>query len=235
MRLRLKKYKYGLLALLLIPLGCDRITYKMESVEDLEEFAQNLPGSFQKSVTKGDYTFTLSYQPEALLMVNEHKYLEELYAKKASQMRINEQLSFISEQERSFSKSLHFRLTITPNGDNDLIFKEMEQGFGSYSSWLQKLLFEMQHYVEASSGGLEEIPLQHYQMTRNFGTSKSRTFLLQFPTNWNQQQLVNGEPLTIHIDEFGLGIGQLSFAFSTPLPEIEFINELQTKHESKTS
>lgn len=223
----------ALSCLVIVYTGCEPSSYTFSQIEDLEAFSRELPEQLQQTVTQGGFTFTLAYQPEDLLMLNEHKYLEELYAANASESRIKSQVSFISEQQKSFAQSLHFKLIITPDEDDDLIYKKLHQdGFGNYSAWLKKLLFGLQEHVHISTQNAQDIPLLNYQMTRSFGTNKSRSFLLHFPMTWNDEMIANGEPMTIEIDEFGLGIGKVSMTFDTPFPAVEFKNNQEHIDES---
>lgn len=200
--------------------GCSK--YEVNSLEQLEEIALAPPEELRKVITQGDFTFTIDYLATEVLLLSEYKYLKELEERKATEQAIAKQKEYITQYRKGYDSSIQFKVTITPVGDYDLIYAKMGNGFDSYSQWLQKLLFGIQEemYLETKEG--EEVPLSNYQMDRNYGTIKSRTFLLSFPIEWNGKQLLEEDQLKLRIDEFGLGTGRITAGFELPLPNIEY-------------
>lgn len=209
-----------ILLTLCISVACTK--YEVNSLEQLEEIAVSPPEELRKVITQGDFTFTIDYLPTEVLLLSEYKHLKELEERNATDQAIAEQKEYITQYRKGYDSSIQFKVTITPIGDFDLIYAKMGNGFDSYSQWLQKLLFGIQEdmYLETEEG--EEVPLGNYQMDRNYGTSKSRTFLLSFPIEWNGKQLLEEDQLKLRIDEFGLGTGRITAGFELPLPDIEY-------------
>ena len=104
----------------------------------------------------------------------------------------------------------------------------MSEGYRAYSQWLQKLMFALQESIYLQTPTMDEVPLGMYHMERTFGLRKSRTFLLVFPAEINGQNLLDADNdwLKLHVEEFGLGTGQLTFTFELPFEDVQFLSKL---------
>ncbi len=191
-----------------------------ETKADLEKHIYNSENGFSNQTTQGDFKISITYLPLDLMLANEVEYLNELTVRKANEKQIEEQKNFISKYQKSYEKSLYFKMVITPIEDVDLIYSKMGNGFDSYSQWLQKLLFGIKEDITLVTASKQEIPLLSYQMDRNYGTTTSRSFLLTFPRKWENKEVETGKYLTIRVDEFGLGIGRVQLNYDLPFPEV---------------
>ena len=203
--------------------GCsDGNEYEIKSLEELENLAKASNSELRKTIQQGDFEFTVEYLPTELLLLSEYRYLEELKERNATESAIKKQEEYIQRYREGYQDNLYFRLRISPTTGEDLIYAKMGQGFGSYSQWLQKLLFGIKEEIELVLPDAETIPLVHYQMDRNYGTSISRTFMLAFPGEWNGRDVQENEYIRLRINEFGLGSGRVQFRYELPLPLIEY-------------
>ncbi|MFV1883190.1 MAG: hypothetical protein ACMZ7B_01675 [Balneola sp.] len=202
----------------LVVIGCSG--NEIRSLEELEQMAQNPTPDLRKEVVQGPFKFTINYLPPEVLLLNEYKYLEELKERGAEEEAIQKQIAFINLYKKSYASTLQFKVIITPEDGSDLIYEKMQQGFGAYSEWLQKLLFGIKEEITLVTPDGQEVPLIGYQMDRNYGVAKSRSFLLTFPKSWNGKEIEEHDSFKIRIDEFGLGTGRVTVKYSTPLPNI---------------
>lgn len=213
--------------------GCSKsYEYEIKSLEELEAFASTDNSVFVKTTEQGDFEFRLEYLPTELLLLSEYRYLEELKGRNASESAIKKQEEYIQRYREGYQDNLYFRLRISPTTGEDLIYAKMGQGFGSYSQWLQKLLFGIKEEIELVLPDGETVPLIHYQMDRNYGTSNSRTFMLAFPQQWNGREIQDNEYIRLRINEFGLGSGRVQFRYELPLPLIEYKETTPTTSQS---
>ncbi len=220
---------YRLLALSLILivllLGCRKKVFN--DIEAMQSFVTGSGSPFQIKKQKGDVQFTLQYLPTDLVMKTSYEELENAKNRKNkadNKGNLIKQLVEDLETQRShFSNNLYFKLTIGFSDQNwDLVYSKR----GSYSDWLQRLLFSMNDYLEMKVNEVEEIPMHHYRMERTYGMTNSRTFLLVFPASFNQQKVLNAKRLTIQLAEFGLGSGPVYFSFELPFPKISYTPNL---------
>lgn len=204
----------------LLMTGCNK--YEVSTIEELEELAYNPPKEIRKTITQGDFEFTIDYLPTEILLLSEYSYLKELEERGANEQSIQKQKDYLIQYRKGYDSSLQFKLIITPVGDSDLIYAKMGGGFDSYSQWLQKLLFGIKEEITLKTKNGTEIPLIDYRMDRNYGTLKSRTFLLTFSKEWNGEDILDQTQISIRLDEFGLGTGRIIVNYSLPFPEITF-------------
>lgn len=211
------------MAVAIVCSGCSYSNeYEVTSLEELENLAKAGDPVFSKTIQQGVFEFTVEYLPTELLLLSEYRYLEELKARNASESAIKKQEEYIHKYRQGYEGNLYFRLRISPTTGEDLIYARMGQGFGSYSQWLQKLLFGIKEEIELVLPDAETVPLVHYQMDRNYGTTNSRTFMLAFPRHWNGQNIQDNEYIRLRINEFGLGSGRVQFRYELPLPGIQY-------------
>lgn len=118
-------------------------------------------------------------------------------------------------EKNLYDKSLYFHLSIGfEDQSKDLVYDKMRGGREAYSTWLQKLMFEMKEFIHLKTASGDSIPPDLCHMERSYGLHKSRSFLLMFPS-----PLLNGhkvQKLTLRLREFGLGTGQMSFKVKIP-------------------
>lgn len=221
---------YRLLAVSLILAGvlpgCEKKVFN--DIEAFQSYVTRSESPFQIKEQKGDVQFTLQYLPTELVMKTGYKELENAKDRKnkaGDQGTPVKQLVEDLETQRShFSKNLYFKLTIGFSDQNrDLVYSKG----GSYSDWLQKLLFSMDEYLEMETTELEEVTLLHYRMERTYGMTSSRTFLLVFPKAFNDKKVLDAEKITIKLEEFGLGTGPIHFSFELPFPKISYTPNLK--------
>lgn len=214
-------------------LGCS----KAKTFNDLDEFEKYIKGDgspYLQTVTKNGIVVSLRYiTTEAMMLSAYRQYLETRekliedtsLSKEQRINKLNDVKKELLKQKGTYEQSLYFHLTIGyEDTSKDIVYEKMKVGYGTYSQWLQKLMFSLKEYVSLQSDAIGKIPLDMYHMERTFGMRKSRTFLLMFPVNFNKQDVLASENkwLELRVKEFGLGSGMLTFSFKLPLKGVKF-------------
>ncbi|OAN63255.1 hypothetical protein A8B79_15690 [Balneola sp. EhC07] len=192
-----------------------------ETKEELTAHIYDPMNEFTTQVQQGDFTLTATYLPLELMLASETEYLNQLLERGAAEGQIAKQKEFIEKYKQGYEQNLYFKMVIAPVKEEDLIYAKLGSGFDSYSHWLQKLLFGIKEEITLVTEQKQEVPLLSYQMDRNYGTVHSRSFLLTFPRQWNEQQVFSGDKFLIRVDEFGLGVGRVRLPFNVPFPKVD--------------
>lgn len=200
--------------------SCTQI--KVESIEELEQLAYAEESPYRTVIEQGGIRFELIYQPTEMLLLHEYKYLQEMVSEGKSEDQIQNQRENLNAYKQSFANLIQYKLILTPTDESDLVYAQLSKGFDNYSQWLQRLLFGLHEEIHLELGDGTEVPLASYQMDRNYGVSPSRSFLLSFPRQFNEQDLLKESRLTLVIGEFGLGTGKVFFSQKIPYPTIAF-------------
>jgi len=192
--------------------GCSKT---FTDLEEYENYINSSDSPFIQKMEKGDFIFTLKYMPSDAMILNSIKYYleeKEQYDKKDSESTFLEDLLDEIQQEReNYSHSLYFHLTIEHKAGKDMVYDFFQFGQRDYSAWLNKLSFGLKEDIFLYSEKKGKIPQSIYEMERTFGMTKSRSFLLVFPREFNQFLVTDLKNTSLIIKEFGLGIGSVEF------------------------
>ncbi len=216
-----------LIAILLIT-GC---TKKIDSLKEYENYFYSEKSGYAQKITKKGFKLKLQYLPTDMMLVNEYKYSiaeidDALRDSTITREKYDERIADIKEEavksRINYDKSIFFKLTIGfENDDQDIVFTTMQGGRTPYYEWLNKLLFSMNQYVFLHTEKSGKVKLSLYNMDRNFGMAKSRTFLFSFPIEFNNVKLLDQNDITLYIKEFGLHTGTITF--KNPVPHKKVI------------
>ena len=218
--------------MLIFSAGCSK---SFDDLADFERYVKGPDYPYLQSVTKKDVTVHARFMPTEAMMVNDYRnYLQQSeYVGTSGNSGVFNQdsmLQILRDARQGYDRSIYFFVTIGYTDPNkDLEYYHLQtQGFPAYSAWMQKLLFGLSEYMTLQTAEVEEIPLNSYYMERTFGMIKSRTFILMFPREFNDQDLLQSSGLTLRIKEFGLNTGNLSFEYPLPVKDLRYtgINEL---------
>ncbi len=206
----------------LLAAGCGTKTF--DDPDRFEQYVTSDIGPFVQSKAFEHVTVNARFATPEVMALSATKRLAEARAQLVSDTetpdsvkarRLADLKERATERKKQYGSSLYFYLTIEPK-EGDLVYSSLEnQGFGAYQQWIRKLLFGLQEKITLTTDTVEEVPLSVYRMDRTFGMSKSRTFLLAFPSAFNASDLTSS-PVTLVIEEFGLRTGRIRFTFDIP-------------------
>jgi hypothetical protein len=75
------------------------------------------------------------------------------------------------------------------------------------------IMFKLENYVYLSSNEVDELYPSLSHLERSYGMYKHRNILLQFPKEFNNNNILDNNQIKITLKEFGLGTGTLVFEF----------------------
>lgn len=114
-------------------------------------------------------------------------------------------------------KSLCFILNISKNGKEAV----REFGLNSYSVLIQRLAFEMEHYVYLVGSNNDTINLNVSFFDQTYGLTDRNKILLVF----DSVSVKDNSKFRLHLDEFGMNTGPVDFYFDKQnilgIPSIE--------------
>lgn len=214
-------------------LGCNK-TKTFNDLENFEKYVKGDNSPYLQTISKSGRKVSLRYMPTDAMMINSYRqYLEvrtklqedTLLSKEQRISKLDDAKNEVLRRKNTYDQSLYFHLTIGFEDDSkDIVYDKMQKGYEAYSHWLQKLMFNLQQYIYLQTAAIDEIPLGLYHMERTFGMRKSRTFLLMFPAQFNEQHVSDPDNdwLKLRIKEFGLGTGTLTLEFKLPFEVVRF-------------
>ncbi|MBX2922619.1 MAG: hypothetical protein KF746_10545 [Chitinophagaceae bacterium] len=141
-------------------------------------------------------TVRLSYQPAPLLALQEM----EAYDNKRSDSLLYKTL------EEKYNKNYYFLLKFSKNSKEAI---RQLGGFDRYSEILQVLSFRMGNFLYVTTHQRDTLPLSDYYFDQSYGMTDGNTLLLVF----DRLRLKDEKQFDIHLQECGLGTGDLSFRF----------------------
>lgn len=178
---------YGFL--LTIFISCSGNTF--DSEEELVRFIQDKEHGFlhTKSIKGVDYK--LLYKPTDLLVA------QELTDKTDATLRDSLRLKY--------GQYLYFNLSMSKNN------KELLNSVGGdkqlFGSMVNTLAFGMGEKVHLVNNKRDTIPMLDYIYPRMYGMTSSTSMLLVYPRN----EYLTGEAITLTIEDFGFGTGEVRF------------------------
>jgi hypothetical protein len=113
----------------------------------------------------------------------------------------------LARLERKYSPQYYYRLTFSK--DNKEVIRQLGS-FHQYSDMLQLLSFDLSSHICASTERNDTLYLKDYAYQEEYGLSKENASLLVFA----RQDFSKDKEIRVRIDEFGLGIGELTFVFN---------------------
>jgi hypothetical protein len=223
----LERYRVLLGAMLLFAAtGCGKPIF--HDLESLQQYVTDPAKPFLKEVTAEGVIFSLQYLPPDLMMKNRYKIFfenkekltknEEIPAKKKKEL-VKKWVRDLEKRKAGYEKNLYFKMKIGfTKKAKDLVYGHR----GNYSRWLNTLLFGMKNYIALETNKVGEIPLSYYHMIRTFGMTKSRSFMLVFPSHFNGEKIEQASHLSIYLEEFGLKTGLIKFNYELPFSKVSF-------------
>lgn len=211
-----------MILLTLMIAGCKK---KIQTVEELETKVKSEEPNLTKVEEKKEFKITMVYRSTDALMVREYKLyqqekeslLKSSLSQAAKDSALAQMKKDIEKRKSSYDKSLYFVLTLGYlDGKRDIEYESMKSGHDNYSRWMQRLAYSMNKYLYIETPQVAEVPLAIYQMDRTFGITKDRSFLLVFPREFNNVDLLKEKWLCVNLKEIGLDIGEVSFKYKLP-------------------
>ena len=233
---------HGLIcSLALILTGCTR-NKAVSTVEELEKYVKGPDWPHQQTIIRNGVKVSVRYLPSEALLIPQYKRYEELKKtlthdssetftrRLVGGQRLTDSLLIskrdeIKRTQGLYDQSLYFSMTIGyEDPKRDIEYDKMREGFGEYSQWMQKLVFQMKEYIYLETAATGEVPLALYDMQRTFGITKDRTFLLVFPRKFNEQDIASeqNKEIMLWIKEFGLQTGSINMDFDLPFKQVSY-------------
>lgn len=179
----------------------------VKTPQELEKYVQKEDNGLKKANTIGDVSLSMAYRPTSLL--------------------INQTLSAaptpqeVDSLKQIFEKNLYFALSLSGAGKEIETYK-IANG-AAFGERIQTLAFGMGQMLTIMNEKQDTLPLVDYFYQRTFGVGKSSDFLLVL----DRDKVMQGKECNFLLREFGLGIGNQSFKFSTSdidkTPEIHLL------------
>ena len=222
----------SLLCFILLFAGCKK---QIKTVAELDAKVKSEEPQLTKVVEKKEFKLSLVYRSTDAIMVREYQRyqqekerMEKSSGQKESANAVLASLkSNIDKMRKNYDKSLYFVLTLGYlDGKRDIEYESMKSGYDNYSRWMQRLAYSMNRYIYLETPQVPEVPLAIYQMDRTFGITKDRSFLLVFPREFNNVNLLKEDWLRVNLREFGLDVGEVSFKFKLPFEVAETSNTI---------
>lgn len=207
--------------LAIVSFACE---HRFTSLEEYEKFVRSNDSPYMSQVVRNGIKVTVRYIPTDEMLIQNYRQLEQLKKSvktdsSASPVSVEEAIreaeDELSEARALYDNSLYFAVTFGyDDGKRDVEYEQLKRGFQVYSEWTQKLQFRMYEYITLESPDAGAVSLSLYRLERSFGITKDRVFLLAFPETFNRVHL-RQSGVTLHIAEFGLDTGNLSFTIDT--------------------
>ncbi|MCU0354191.1 MAG: hypothetical protein MUD08_10710 [Cytophagales bacterium] len=164
------------------------------NAEQLARYVSNPENGLVQTQQASGLQVSVCYRPSDLLVAQEIGYTDK--PADAAAMKVL----------RQKYDNLYFTLTLSRDGREAL---NPADGAGEFSDLLQVLSFRMGDYVELMADN-ETVPVADYFFERTYGMGAGNTLLFVFskqklPAKYNR--------LTFRLKEFGMGAGNLEFAF----------------------
>lgn len=168
----------------------------MTSVKELEKYLDDPSNGLKKEWQSGDVQVKLTYLP-----------LELLEARSG-------QKDFIADS----LKLCFFQLSFSKSGKE--LLRQLD--FDNYSEMLQIFAFRMSSFISLRKDKSAPLKPEDCVFQQTFGMTSANTVLVAFDASETQAK----ENIEIQINEFGLGLGILTFHFDPKdiknIPEIKF-------------
>ncbi len=181
-------YYYPLLALIVC--FC---TSRYVDREGFYAYVQDEMHGLTKTHRHEDLSVTVSYHPKDLLMAQDP---EPPYS-----------IEDMEEASARYVPYTYFRRELI-SGRRDMLYDSAKR-YMDLSKKLQAQLVHWQKYVYLTTSERDTITVVDYHYTRPFGEGKPTSLLFAF----RQTEIDSAKDLTIHVDEFGFGAGDLMFSF----------------------
>ncbi len=195
-------YFFSLLSALLIIQACNSGPL---TEDELNNFVLNEGNGLTKSLISEGYKVEVNYKPTDLLVAQELR----------GDNQVNQQHLFNLREK--YSKYHYFLLNLSNGGE------EVLQGLrgNEYSDLVNILSFRMNEFVNITTIQ-DTIQIADFIYQRTFGMAGATSLLFVFP-----RQEKNGDDwIQFNLKEFGLGLGNQNFRFSTSaindVPNIKF-------------
>ncbi|MEL6706095.1 MAG: hypothetical protein AAF089_02070 [Bacteroidota bacterium] len=177
-------------------------------------------------VNREGVTVVARYLPTNAVMVNDYRAAERQAVEIRSDASLteSERTQRIEALERSlrttaaaFDQSVYFNVTLGFDSGEDIVYSKLQRrGYGSYSAWLETLLFGIEEQLSLRNGPLELEPTG-YLLDRMYGMTPTRSFLVSFPKAGLDQSTVQ-----LCLGEIGLGTGTLTFDFDIATQPVQY-------------
>lgn len=184
--------KYLFFCVFALAVGCKEPTSL--SKEELTNYISDYSNGLYQSKTVNGILVEISYRPTDLLV--------------AQELGNNRQKgdSIVNILRKKYMGNYYFVLSFSRNG-NEALHSIMGPEYGEL---VQILSFRMGSFVDLTSK-TDTVALSDYYMDRTFGMASATSVLLVF----ERSKFGKTEQISLHIREFGLGIGNLRFNFDS--------------------
>ncbi len=178
------------------------------SKKELQEFVLNPENGLIKTIDSGGIQMTVTYRPNDLFVWQE--------------LGGNRDPRIIDSLRGKYERNLYFVLSFS-SGRREVLGNS-GNSLEAFSGALQTMAFRMTEYVFLSDSKRNTIELADFALDRTFGYASSTNILLVF--NLPKNLLGVTPTVEVHVDEFGLGLGNQRFEFMskdiTRCPGIKF-------------
>jgi len=116
--------------------------------------------------------------------------------------------SLITAIKQKYEDYAYFVLELSYKGHEVL---RPVKGTPAYADLLNKLAFRMGEYATLKTDKGDEIPVADFYFPRTYGASKATRLLFVF----HKEKLRDTQTFKFKLEEFGLGVGKLTFEFAT--------------------
>jgi hypothetical protein len=207
--------------LMIVSFGCEK---RFTNIDEYENFVRGNASAYARQIVRNGVRVTARYLSTDELLIQNYRQLEELkrrlqsdtsVSRDAKDQTLRNAEDEIAKVRAIYENSIYFTMTMGyEDGQRDVEYERLKQGFGVYSEWTRKLQFRMNEYITLETTDAGEVPLSLYRMERTFGMTKDRTLLLAFPEQFNGVKLKQSSVM-LHVKEFGLRTGNLSIGIDT--------------------
>jgi hypothetical protein len=125
----------------------------------------------------------------------------------------------IDSLRKRYSDYYYFTVSLSRNNKEAL---HQVNNMGEYSELVQTLSFRMPQYVTLTTAKQDTIPVGDFILNRTYGLSSTTDLLFVF----NKKKAAGTDWVQFNLNEFGLGLGNQRFRFSTmdleETPQINF-------------
>lgn len=177
--------------------GLSSCTQNSLTKQKLQEFLLAPENGLVKTIERNGIQMTVTYRPNDLFV------LQELGESRDPRV--------IDSIRGKYDRNLYFVLSYSA-GKKELLGnsgKSME----AFSEALQTMAFRMGEFVFLTDSNNSTFKLADFALERTFGYASSTNILLVFNL---PKDLIGETPIVeVHVDEFGLGLGNQSFEFLT--------------------
>lgn len=163
--------------------------------DELIKYIQKTKNGLTKSQEINGIKVRISYQPKDLMIWQELENEKIADKKKA-----------VDSLKKKYEDQEYFIVGLSKN--NKEVIRQLG-GFNQYSDMLQVLSFQMGGKVMMLTEKKDTIEMQDYMFQQTFGMSNENSLLFVF----NSDELKKADDWILYMKEFGLGIGNLKFAF----------------------